>query len=278
MKFKRIYVEITNQCNLTCDFCAQSKRPKRYMTTAEFQSICEQIRFFTDYIYLHVQGEPLLHPQLQEILHIANSFELKVQLVTNGTLIDEKLDTLLSSTAIRQISISLQSMQTIGYLEDYDKRNRLFNQMIELSNSDKIIQIRLWNYNDQVFTNGVNTCLSFFNINLSDLKIEKRRYQTNHKNIYFSLDKQFKWPSEPSDQSKIGTCYGTRSMVGILSDGTLVPCCLDQDGAIALGNVFTTPFAQLMQNKRLLAMRSAFANHVIIEPFCQHCQYRSRFD
>jgi radical SAM protein with 4Fe4S-binding SPASM domain len=278
MKFKRIYVEITNQCNLTCDFCAQSTRPKRFMSTAEFQLICEQIRFFTEHIYLHVQGEPLLHPQLKEILHIAKSFDFKVQLVTNGTLIDEKLDILLNSSAIRQISISLQSIQTIGYIEDYDKRNRLFNQMIELSNVNKIIQLRLWNYNDQVFTDGVNACLSFFDINKNDFSIEKKRYPTNHKNIFFSLDKQFQWPSDPSIQSMIGTCYGTRSMVGILSDGTLVPCCLDQDGAIALGNVFTIPFRQLMQQQRLLDMQSGFSKHVIIEPFCQHCQYRSRFD
>jgi len=278
MKFKRIYIEITNQCNLSCDFCAQSKRRKRFMTTAEFQSICEQIRFFTEHIYLHVQGEPLLHPQLQEILHIAEGFDLKVQLVTNGTLIDEKLDVLVNSSSIRQISISLQSMQTIGYIEDYDKRNRLFNQMIELSKANKIVQIRLWNYNDQVFTNGVNACLSFFDINKDDFSIEKKRYPTNHKNIFFSLDKQFQWPSEPSSQSMTGTCYGTRSMVGILSDGTLVPCCLDQDGAVALGNVFMTPFKLLIQKQRLTDMRSGFLNHMIIEPFCQHCQYRSRFN
>lgn len=278
MKFKRIYIEITNQCNLSCDFCASGKRPKRFMSVDEFQLICEQIRFFTDYIYLHVQGEPLLHPQLKDILQIAQLHHLKVQLVTNGTLINEKMDILLNTRAVRQISVSLQSMQTIGYLEGLDHRNRLFKQLIQLSDIGIIVQLRLWNFSDQVFTDGVNDCLSFFNINKEDLIIEKKRYLTNHKNVYFSLDRQFQWPSDPVNKSTRGTCYGTRSMLGILSDGTLVPCCLDHDGAISLGNAFTTPFSTLINNQRYTEIQTGFSRHRIIEPFCQHCQYRQRFD
>ncbi len=278
MKYKRIYIEITNQCNLSCDFCASSKRPKLFMTVAQFQLICDQIRFLTDYIYLHVQGEPLLHPNLKEILQIAYQNELQVQLVTNGTLLNKNIDILKNSPAIRQISISLQSMQTINYLEDSHNRARLFEQLVDLANSDKIVQLRLWNYSEQVFTDGINRCLAFFNIKKDELIVDKNRYSTNHKNIFFSLEKQFQWPSDPVDSSTIGTCYGTKTMLGILSDGTLVPCCLDQNGVIALGNVFTTPFSMLIDSPRIRKMQVGFNNRKIIEPFCQHCQYRSRFD
>ncbi|MBV1709173.1 MAG: radical SAM protein, partial [Erysipelothrix sp.] len=201
MKFKRIYIEITNQCNLTCDFCADSHRPIRTMSVDEFRKICEQIRFYTDYIYLHVQGEPLLHPHLKAIIVICEEFKLKVQLVTNGTLIDEKFDLLEKSAAIRQISVSLQSMSTIGYLEDSIKRQKLIKQLVELSKAGKIVQIRLWNYSNQMFTNGVNDCLLYFGIRQEELLIEKKRYFTNHENIYFSLDRQFQWPSQPGQIS-----------------------------------------------------------------------------
>lgn len=278
MKFKRIYVEITNQCNLTCDFCAASKRNKRSMSIEEFELICDQIRFLTDYIYLHVQGEPLLHPQLDEILEIAHSKHLKVQLVTNGTLLNEKMDTLLNAPAIRQISVSLQSMQTIGYLEIENSRNRLFDNLIKLSMNNKLIQLRLWTFSDQMFTDGINNCLSFFNINKEDLKINKKRYMTGFNNIYFSLDRQFQWPSEPSEKATVGFCYGTKSMIGILSDGTLVPCCLDHDGAISLGNVFDTPIAELIKENRFTDIHTGFNNQSIVETFCQHCQFRKRFD
>lgn len=278
MKFKRIYIEITNQCNLTCDFCATSNRPKRTMSVDEFNRICEQIRFFADFIYLHVQGEPLLHPQLDEILQIANNYDLKVQLVTNGTLIEKRFDLLLDSPAIRQISISLQSMQTIGYLEDPLKREMLLNQLSELAKLGKIVQVRLWNYDEQVFTDGINKCLLFFGIRFEELMIEKKRYLTNHKNIYFSLDKPFKWPSDPGDITSLGSCQGANTMLAILSDGTLVPCCLDHQGAIELGNVLETPFASLIEGNRLLSIQRGFKQNKIVESFCQRCQYRHRFD
>ena len=278
MKYKRIYIEITNQCNLTCEFCAKSHRPKRFMSVDEFKMICEQIRFFTDYIYLHVQGEPLLHPDLKEILEIADHYKLKVQLVTNGTLLHGKIDLLIHSPAIRQVSISLQSMQTIHFLENEDHRNRLLNQLVQLSNAGKIVQCRLWNYSDQVFTDGMNYCLSFFSLKKEDLLIERKRYLTNTENIFFSLDKQFLWPSDPVSSSSIGTCYGTRTMLGILSDGTLVPCCLDHEGSIALGNVFSTPFSELIDSPRLKAMKDGFNNRKLIESFCQRCEFRRRFD
>jgi radical SAM protein with 4Fe4S-binding SPASM domain len=278
MKYKRIYIEITNQCNLSCDFCASSKRPKLFMTVAQFQLICEQIRFFTDYIYLHVQGEPLLHPDLKEILHTAYQNGLKVQLVTNGTLLHEKMNIVMDSLAIRQISVSLQSMQTINFLEDSNNRTRLFGQLVEVANSGKIVQLRLWNYSEQVFTDGINSCLSFFNIKKDELIVNKNRYPTNHKNIYFSLEKQFQWPSDPVESSTTGTCYGTKNMLGILSDGTLVPCCLDHNGVINIGNVFTTPFSMLIDSPRLKRIQVGFNNRKIAEPFCQHCQYRTRFD
>ena len=278
MKFKRIYIEITNQCNLTCDFCAISNRPKRTMSVDEFKLICEQIRFFTDFIYLHVQGEPLLHPQLDEILQIACKYDLKVQLVTNGTLIEKRFDLLLESPAIRQISVSLQSMQTIGYLEDTKRREMLLNHLVELSNAGKIIQIRLWNYDEQLFTDGINKCLLYLGIQFEDLLIDKKRYLTDHKNIFFSLDKQFQWPSDPGDISTVGRCQGANSMLAILSDGTLVPCCLDHQGAIELGNVFNTPFASLLEGNRLVSIQRGFKQNKIVESFCQSCQYRHRFD
>jgi radical SAM protein with 4Fe4S-binding SPASM domain len=278
MKFKRIYIEITNHCNLTCDFCAVSKRDKRFMSIAEFEMICDQIRFLTEHIYLHVQGEPLLHPQIEEILRIAHARHLQVQLVTNGTLLSENMDILLNAPAIRQISVSLQSLQTIGYLENEINRNRLFENLIRLSEIGKYVQLRLWNFSDQVFTDGINSCLAYFDVKKDELLIEKKRYLTRFANIYFSLDRQFQWPSDPSSKTTIGHCYGTRSMLGILSDGTLVPCCLDHDGAISLGNVFITPVAELIKSERFITIQSGFNQKQITEPFCQHCQYRQRFD
>ncbi len=278
MKLKRIYIEITNQCNLTCDFCAKSNRPKKAMSLEQFRNICDQIRFYTDYIYLHIQGEPLLHPQFDGILAVADAFHLKVQLVTNGTLIDKYLDTLSASSSLRQISVSLQSLVSSGLYNDSSKALQWFEQLKILSNSGKIIQIRYWMYNKQPFTEFVNDCLQYFGVDIQSLSSQKKRYNTQIKNVFFSLDQPFIWPSDPQAARLIGSCYGTREMLGILSDGTLVPCCLDHQGSVAFGNIFETDFKTLLEHPRLIKMREGFLNRKITEPFCQQCGYRQRFD
>ena len=93
-RFNKIYVEIGNVCNLSCSFCPTLKREKRQMTPNEFGVICEKIRPYTDYIYLHLMGEPLLHNELDELLSIAKAQGFKVCITTNGTLLDKRVDLL----------------------------------------------------------------------------------------------------------------------------------------------------------------------------------------
>lgn len=55
MKFKRIYVEITNVCNLSCSFCSLTRSDKREMTPDEFEIVMRKICDYTDYVYFHVK-------------------------------------------------------------------------------------------------------------------------------------------------------------------------------------------------------------------------------
>ena len=85
--FKRMYLEITNVCNLRCAFCPGTNRPQRFMTPEEFRQLAARLRPYGTYLMLHVMGEPLLHPQLAELLDIAGALGFRVCLVTNGTLL-----------------------------------------------------------------------------------------------------------------------------------------------------------------------------------------------
>lgn len=68
MKFKKIYVEITNICNLNCSFCSKDNLKKKEMSLQEFDKVLSKIRQYTDTIYLHVKGEPLLHSKQKKFL------------------------------------------------------------------------------------------------------------------------------------------------------------------------------------------------------------------
>ena len=89
--FKRIYIEITNQCNLNCTFCKKNSRPAKYLSLEEFTYILEQIKEDTRYIYLHVQGEPLMHPLLHQFINIAKEKNFNTHIDTNGNLINKSL-------------------------------------------------------------------------------------------------------------------------------------------------------------------------------------------
>ena len=81
-KYKKIYIEITNKCNLNCSFCSKTKKEKQEMSIEQFNEILNKIKDYTDIIYLHVKGEPLLHPKVIEFIKEAEKNNLKVNLTT----------------------------------------------------------------------------------------------------------------------------------------------------------------------------------------------------
>ena len=87
--YSRVYVEITNICNLRCSFCHGHSRPPRQMSRDEFCRVLQQLQGKTQYVYYHLMGEPLLHPQLPEFLSLAAQEGFRSVITTNGTLLDK---------------------------------------------------------------------------------------------------------------------------------------------------------------------------------------------
>lgn len=144
--FKRMYLEITNVCNLRCAFCPGTQRPRRFMTPEEFRQLATRLRPYGTYLMLHVMGEPLLHPQLAELLDIAGALGFRVCLVTNGTLLPRQLPTLEGSPALHKLSVSLHSFEGNGrqdaaapYLEG------VWQAAQRLSSRGVLCALRLWN-------------------------------------------------------------------------------------------------------------------------------------
>lgn len=275
-KFKKIYVEITNVCNLSCSFCPSSMRKKQFMKVKEFERILEQIKPFTDYIYLHIKGEPLLHPNLKEILNLCERFKIKVNITTNGTLIDEKIDILKEAKSIHQINFSLHcENNTPAYCE------KIFERVEELSPKIVIIY-RYWTLKegqmDEKSTEIVEKIQNYYH--LSTEIVEKIKTEDNVKikeNIYVQKANQFEWPSVDQKQRTKGYCYGLKSHIGILVDGTVVPCCLDAEGIINLGNINQQELKEILENKRCKAIEKGFQNRNPSEELCRHCTFKNRF-
>lgn len=257
--FKRVYIEITNVCNLNCSFCPQSNRDKKFMSVEDFKIIINKIKDYTNNIYLHVKGEPLLHPDLKELLEIAKSNNLEVNITTNGRLLKEKID-LINCSKIRQINISLHSFNDI-------------NDMIEIidlcdSIKDTNVSLRLWNDLDN------NDILKYMENKYNIIINRDNNRITLSDNVFLSLDKEFAWPDMKLPIiSKYGSCLALKQQIAILVDGKVVTCCLDNNGDNDLGNIYNEDLIDIINSKKFKDIRDGFKNNKLICPLCQRCGY-----
>lgn len=289
-RYKKIYLEITNVCNLKCDFCPQTNRKAEFMSEDSFKEILEQIKPFTDHINLHVKGEPLLHPNLGSFLDLSYDKGFKVNITTNGTLIAKVADTLIEKPAVRQINFSLHSLDhnmNVISKDDYIDCILEFSKRAILE-SNIIISLRLWNLDEVLLTEDqrkrnlyiLNKIEEYFNLpykiqgdfsETKALKISER--------VYLNQDYEFRWPDlkEEEDFSK-GYCWGLRNQVAILVNGTVVPCCLDGEGIINLGNILECKFADIVNGERAEDIRLGFCDNKVVEELCRKCGFRKRFN
>ena len=275
-KFTRIYVEITNYCNLSCSFCSKDTREKREMTVDEFRLVISKIKDYTENIYLHVKGEPLLHSHFDDILSICDKNNVNLKITTNGTMLSKRKDILLKHS-IKQISISLHSENNFpNYFED------VFNTCDELSNKTTIVY-RIWTLPtldfDKVSTIIVDKIISHYKIDDDIIdKIKHEKATKIAKNIYLDKNYEFEWPKISSEKSDVGTCLGTRDHIAILSDGNVTPCCLDSDGVITFGNIFYEDLDDILNNELFKKINTGFKNKMVVASLCKSCTYRKRFE
>ena len=107
----KVFLEISNCCNLSCAFCHGTSREKRMMTMDEFDLLARKLQGKAQYLYFHLMGEPLLHPALAELLDATGRRGFKVVLTTNGVSLPKSAEALLSAPALHRVNISLQSWE-----------------------------------------------------------------------------------------------------------------------------------------------------------------------
>ena len=267
--FKKIYIEITNKCNKNCSFCSKSIRPKKEMTIEEFKHVIKSIKGYTNYVYLHVKGEPLLHKDFKEIISICEDNDIFINLTTNATFLKNYEKDILNNKKLRQINISLHSYNSKEELKD------LFNTVDNLNKNSKIYLVyRYWLGNNK-FKDSIVVQELLNHYNLSDEAYLINNIKIND-TLYINKDEEFIWPNlNNSYYNEEGYCLGLKSHIAILSDGTVVPCCLDADGIIALGNIFEESLTEILNKEKTKSIINNFKNNKKIENLCKHCSFKN---
>ncbi len=275
-RFAKVYVEISNICNLSCAFCPGTTRSKRIMTTDEFKIVLTKIKDYTDYIYFHLLGEPLCHPQFEEFLKISEDMDFKVIITTNGTLLEKNKNILLESNSHYKTVISLHSFEANDNKTSFDKYlNDCFTYAKNAENK-KIVVLRLWNNGGKDSLNA-EILKQLENYFPKPWNEERNGTRIGNK-IYLQYGDKFDWPTlENNDINENVFCYGLRDQLGILADGTVVPCCLDNNGEITLGNIFEDNIEDILNSQKAQNIYNGFSNRTACEELCKRCSFVRKF-
>lgn len=276
MHYSRAYVEITNICNRNCSFCPGTKRAHRRMTMDEFSHIARSLRPVTDYLYFHVMGEPLTHPLLPDFIRFATELGFKCAVTTNGTLLDKFGDALISS-GVYKVNISVHSFED-GTDESYHSYIDSLLSFAEKSSSQGVLTVfRLWNKGHDGGRNDRTIELMKNKFARGEWKEGTRGFRICHK-LHLEWGDRFEWPDiscEEGDSSVF--CYGLSDHFGILVDGTVIPCCLDREGVIDLGNIHKCSIEDILTSNRAKAIIEGFKKRCATEELCRKCGYARRF-
>ena len=262
-RFKKVYIEITNACNLSCDFCIKNKRDIKFISISEFKQILDKIEDYTDYLYFHVLGEPLIHPLINEFIDTASK-KFNINITTNGYNINK-----LKTKNVRQINISLHSYDEKYNVPLNEYLNTIFTKIEEYKNNNTYISLRLWvknKYNNKI--------IDFINERYNtNVEYDVKNYKINN-NLFINNFHEFIWPDLSNNiYEEKGTCYGLIDHIGILVDGTVIPCCLDSSGVINLGNIYKENLQNIITSTRAENIIKGFKNNIKVEEYCKHCKF-----
>lgn len=287
LQFRKIYVEIGNVCNLQCSFCPEVERQKTRLTAEELRGILFQVKPFTDRVCFHLMGEPLAHPDFPAFVGVAAEVGIPVEITTNGTLLNAATEEALMQPIVHQVNFSLQSFFDNfpgANPETYIQKIFSFTRRALEQRPELYVNFRLWNLSSADKEDLTNEALlvkieEAFSLKINrrvDPRLRKSKNLTGR--LYLHYDTRFEWPNplHPVIREQ-GSCQGGRTHLGIHADGTLVPCCLDKEARINLGNVKETALAELLQRDRYLDLRDGFENGRLTEDLCRRCQYATRF-
>ncbi len=273
--FSRIYVEITNICNMNCSFCQGHNRAPKQMSRDEFLSVLDKIEGYTKFIYYHLMGEPLSHSELPDFIKFAGKRGFNSIITTNGTLLNKRGEAILEA-GIHKVNISVHSFEE-GTEEKFEEYlNNIVDFSEKANRKGVIVVFRLWNSgydngrNEKIIDFLKNKFNTNWSVNLKGFKIKEK--------MFLEYGERFEWPNlNAKEQGSDIFCYGLRDHFGILSDGTVVPCCLDSNGIINLGNIFTDNLSDILNSERAKAIKYGFDCRKAVEELCQKCGYAQRF-
>ncbi len=274
----KIYLEITNVCNFDCSFCHKTVRPKKLMSEDEFDTLTDKLRGKAKFLYFHLMGEPTLHPSLPKFIDVAKEKGFSPIITTNGSLLGEKGDLILEHLP-HKVNVSLHAPEANPKFADEKYLQNCIDFAKKASAKGCIVALRLWNLGTDCDNSPI---LDKLHECFPDEWVEIRGGGSMRlaSKLFLEWGEHFDWPDMNAcerDALADAFCYGLRDQIGVLVDGSVVPCCLDADGVITLGNLFENSIDDIISSPRAEAIYDGFTRRRAVEELCRKCGYARRF-
>lgn len=265
----RCYIEITNTCNLDCHFCPKHQRKRRQLSAEEFDLLTDKVRGKVCFLYFHLMGEPLLHPLLPQFITMAREKGFKTVLTSNGTLLHRAMNLL--DTLPHKVQLSLHSHESNARGELSSYMEEVMNFATQAAAKGTCVVLRLWNQGGMDKEN--EQVMDYLAEYVPRPWKERPDGFRLCDNLYLEFDRKFEWPSANASSAKREVfCKALLKQIGVLSDGSLVPCCLDHNGDVVLGNLFHQSLEEILSSPRAQAMIEGFQHHTATEALCLNCE------
>lgn len=292
LKFEKIYIEISDYCGLKCGFCPSANIEQRRgaMDLELFEKICYEIRSHTKRVCLHILGDPLGVKDFISYVEILKKYHLAVELVTTGLFLQEWHFELLTQKPFVQVAFSLSAFLANENL----LKKRHLEQILKFcafnlsQNSPIFVNLRL--HSDDIFADSVKFRVlcgfvsRFFGLdsNVFMESLKKGRVRLGAK-VFANPKTSFEWEQSSgvktyrlkAQKSNIKVfCYGAIKQFGILSNGNVVPCCIDHGGKTSFGNVREQGIREILQSKKFVDFALALKHGKAPCELCEKCGYR----
>lgn len=272
-RFKKAYVEISDICGLSCSFCPSIKGKRGAMDLDLFEKICFELAGKCDRIALHLLGDPLKNPLLLQYLSIASRFNHQIEIVTSGFYLEKWDLKRLLSDPIVQFNLSLSAYTD----PNNPKKETYLQKCLDLARLHQELQtscfLNLRMHKSRLDHDLASEICKAFDI---PYEFDKNRIRLG-KYLFLTLSKDFSWIdplSKAFNQQKI--CYGLISQIGFLSDGRVVPCCIDCEGRIELGDIKMQSLNEILSSSLARNIYDGFQKGIAYHLQCQICTYPAK--
>jgi len=145
-----------------------------------------------------------------------------------------------------------------------------------LSNNSELKQ-----FMDKYFTSFFKTIANKYQLNHKPMEAQKLNYKNFYyqpfDNVSISTRAVTTWANNMNESNKIrpaivGKCDALHKQIGILANGEVVPCCLDYDGNIVLGNCQVDPLTEIMNSGQYQKLKEGFKKGRLYHSYCKKCK------